>query len=220
MRPGCITLESLRRCLTTTITGGVLAAVVIVPLVMTASGCSAIDRYVPPDYDIRGATVIIIPFRQGNYWHYENKEGNHLGQRLEAVMGTDCGGLKSIRNKLIQDEIRKDLRDEIPWLEYGARCEVDFLVVGEIDQLSYENPDLVGMWQGQMRARYEVYDIKAGRLGYARAISVRVPENPDAGEVYIGFEQTKDEIEDALMKAAAKQIAGHLCGYEARGLGR
>ena len=62
--------------------GGVVLAAVL-------SGCSAIDRYVDPSYDIRGSRVLVVPFRFGNYWHYESKEGNRLGQSLEVAAYID-----------------------------------------------------------------------------------------------------------------------------------
>ena len=181
-------------------------------------GCSAIDRKVPPVYDIRGSRVLIVPFRSGNYWHYESKDGNRLGQSIEGAMQTDCGGLQTIRNRPLQEEIRRDLSDEIPWLEYARRAEVDYLIVGEIESLSLEEPSMIGMFQGRIRVRYEVWDVRGGKRGYTRALEVRFPENPEAGEVYISFEQSREEITVALMAAAGRKIAGHLCGYEQSGL--
>ncbi len=184
------------------------------------TGCSAIDQYVPPVYDIRGSTVLIVPFRNGNHWHYESKEGNRLGQAIEAAMGSECGGLKTIRDRAIQNEIRTDLTDEVNWLDYGRRSRVDYLIVGEIDKVSFENPQMVGMFQGDLRAHYEVWDIQQGIRGFARTLQLRFPEGPDSTEVFISFEQSREEIETALMAEAGRKIAGLLCGYEQEGLPR
>jgi len=192
-----------------------LGAALIATLV---PACSSIDRYVPPVYDIRGKKVLVVPFRYGNYWHYESKEGNRLGQSLEVALQNDCGGLEAIRDRPVQDEIRKDLSDSVDWIGYGRRSKVEYLIVGEIEKLGYENPGLVGMFQGRVRVRYEVWDIIAGQRGYVRQVEVRVPEDPEAGEVYISFEQSKDEIETALLAETGRRIAGHLCGYEQKGL--
>jgi hypothetical protein len=187
-------------------------------VVALVPACSSIDQYVPPVYDVRGKRVFVVPFRYGNYWHYESKEGNRLGQSLEVALQSDCGGLETMRDRPVQDLIRKDLSDQVDWLAYGRRLQVDYLIVGEIDELGYENPGFVGMFQGRVRARYEVWNIRAGDRGYVREVEVRVPEDPEAGEVYISFEQSKDEIETALLAEAGRRIAGHLCGYEQKGL--
>ena len=182
------------------------------------SSCSAIDKHVPPVYDIRGKRVFVVPFRYGNHWHYDSKEGNRLGQSLEVALQSDCGGLETVRDRPVHEMIRRDLSDEVDWLAYGRRVMVDYLIVGEIEELGYDTPEFVGMFQGRIRLRYEVWNIRAGDRGYVRQVELRVPENPESGEVYISFEQTKDEIETALLAEAGRRIAGHLCGYTQKGL--
>jgi len=180
-------------------------------------GCTGVERMVEPAYDIRGRVVLVVPFRYGNFWHYQSKEGNRLGQSLEVALGANCGSFEAIRNRPIQKEIEGDLSDVVDWLDYGRRAGVKFLIVGEIERVRLENPKMVGMWQGQIRAKYEVWDIVAGQKGYSRTIEHRFPENPDSGQVFISFEQSKEEIETALLANTAKKIAGHLCGYEEEG---
>lgn len=176
-------------------------------------GCNITEDRVEPDYDLRGADVFVVPFSHGYDWHYESKTGNRLGQTLEVALANDCGGLKTIRNKPVQSEIRTDLSDKVDWLSYGERVEAEYLIVGEIDKITYDNPRLVGMLQGYLEGRYEVWNIAEGRRDYTRQLQVRFPGDPDSGEVFISFEQSRTEIENALLATTAKEIAKHLCGY-------
>ena len=192
----------------------VLGLLLLMTVIMSGvTGCNITEERVDPDYDLRGADVFVVPFKHGYDWHYESKTGNRLGQTLEVALANDCGGLKTIRNKPVQGEIRTDLSDKIDWLSYGQRVGCQYLIVGEIDKITYENPRLVGMLQGYLTGRYEVWDMKEGRRTYTRQLQVRFPGDPDSGEVFISFEQSRTEIENALLATTAKEIAKHLCGY-------
>ena len=195
-----------------------LLLVLLLPLAVAVSGCgSVINARVPPKDNLRGGDLFVVPFKYGNYWHYDSREGNRLGQALEVAFSNDCGGLKVVRNKVVQRDIKEDLSDEIDWLEYARRVGVDYLIVGEIHKLSLDNPRMIAMFQGNIDATYVVWDVKK-QESRIRRIQVKFPKDPDSGRVFIGFEEGKSEIESALIAQTAKQIAGYHCGYEQEGL--
>ena len=105
----------------------------------------------------------------------------------------------------------KDLSDKVDWLEYGRRAKVDFLIVGEIEALGYEAPEFVGMFQGRVRARYEVWNIRAGDRGYVRQVEVRVPEDPEA----YSQQQAADDIKGVLDHLEIAKA--HVCGLSMGG---
>ncbi len=188
------------------------------PLTLSVVGCgSVLGKRVEPVDNLRGGDLFVVPFKYGNFWHFDSRVGNRLGQAIEVAFSNDCGGLKAVRNKEIQTEIRQDLSKEVDWLDYARRLDVDYLIVGEIFTITLDSPKMIGMWQGYIDAYYEVWDVKKGE-SRPRRIQVKFPEDPDSGSVFIGFEEGKTEIENALIANTAKEIAHYHCGYQQEGL--
>ena len=176
-------------------------------------GCEAIDDRVPPQFDVRSSDALLVPFSKGNEWHGESKMGNNLTRAIELVLMAECEGLHSIRDREVVREIRLDLSERVDWLAYGRKVGAQFVIVGEIDEMELSSARRLGMWTGSLSARYQIWDMVTGKRGYSSGVRVQYPDSPVSGDIVIGFEENRDEVEHKLVTLAAQEIGRALCGF-------
>jgi len=70
------------------------------------------------------------------------------------------------------------------------------------------------MLQGRMVVRWWVYRVFDGHQVASREFSIRIPEDPESGKIYISFESSERELLAALQARMAKVIGRTLCGED------
>ena len=194
---------------------------VLVLVLLLQSGCSSTEDRLPPEVDLGEARLLIVPFQERGQsvsalrWHYESQEGMRLAQSLELQMSTDCPTLTPLSDNGIEDQVFHTDSDEVPWSEIGLAVNATHVLTGRIERISFRDRRTPGMLQGRFVVRWWVYRVSDGARISSREFSVRIPEDPESGKIYVSFESSERELMAALRAQMAQLIALTLCGAAA-----
>ena len=197
-----------------------LYAVLLFSLLISA-GCSTTEERLPPEVDLGEAKLLIVPFQEKGQrvsalrWHYESEEGIRLAQALELQMSGNCPNVTPISDRKVEDQVFHTDTDEVPWSDIGREVDATHVLTGRIERISFRDPRTPGMLQGRYVVRWWVYQVSDGSRVSSREFSVRVPEDPESGKIYVSFESSERELLAALRAQMSQLIALAICGAEA-----
>ena len=195
-------------------------AVLLFPLLISL-GCSSTEERLPPEVDLGEAKLLIVPFQEKGQrvsalrWHYESEEGIRLAQALELQMSGNCPTVTPISDRKVEDQVFHTDTDEVPWSDIGREVDATHVLTGRIERISFRDPRTPGMLQGRYVVRWWVYQVSDGSRVSSREFSVRVPEDPESGKIYVSFESSERELLAALRAQMSQLIALASCGAEA-----
>lgn len=195
-------------------------AVLLLSLLISA-GCSTTEDRLPPEVDLGESKLLIVPFQEKGQrvstlrWHYESQEGIRLAQSLEVLMSADCPTIIPISDGGVEDLVFHTDTDEVPWSSIGRKVNASHVLTGRIERIRFRDPKTPGMLQGRYEVRWWVYRVSDGSQVSSREFNVRVPEDPESGEVYVSFETSERELLAALRAKMSKLIARTVCGANA-----
>ena len=195
-------------------------AVLLFPLLISL-GCSSTEERLPPEVDLGEAKLLIVPFQEKGQrvsalrWHYESEEGIRLAEALALQMSGDCRTVTPISDRQVEDQVFHTDTDEVPWSDIGREVDATHVLTGRIERISFRDPRTPGMLQGRYVVRWWVYQVSDGSRVSSREFSVRVPEDPESGKIYVSFESSERELLAALRAQMSQLIALAICGAEA-----
>ena len=193
--------------------------VLLLPLLISV-GCSYTEERLPPEVDLGDAKLLIVPFQEKGQrvsalrWHYESQEGIHLAQSLELQMSGDCPNVNPISDSKVEDQVFHTDTDEVPWSDIGREVDATHVLTGRIERISFRDPRTPGLLQGRYVVRWWIYRVSDGSRVSSREFSVRVPEDPESGKIYVSFETSERELLAALRAQMAQLITVAICGAE------
>ena len=195
-------------------------AVLLFPLLISL-GCSSTEERLPPEVDLGEAKLLIVPFQEKGQrvsalrWHYESEEGIRLAQALELQMSGNCPTVTPISDRKVEDQVFHTDTAAVPWSAIGREVAATHVLTGRIERISFRDPRTPGMLQGRYVVRWWVYQVSDGSRVSSREFSVRVPEDPESGKIYVSFESSERELLAALRAQMSQLIALAICGAEA-----
>ncbi|MCI0652049.1 MAG: hypothetical protein L0Z55_09210 [Planctomycetes bacterium] len=184
-------------------------------LLLFCSGCSLFDalfreEQTTPAYDVRGKTILVVPFRDATLWHGESELGHEMSRNLLYWL-QQCENVESLFNTEIDTELANTL-DDPDWCGYGRRTEAELVVTGKVDSFSCSDPKTIGMMRGNLNVTFEVWDVAANALGYKQSISVIYPPDLESGSIEIALDQNEQDFRRQVFAEAAERIKAILCG--------
>lgn len=197
-----------------------LLSAVFVVCCSAFTGCSGTTERNPPEVNLGESRILVVPFQERSRsvstlrWHYESSEGIRLARLLTYEMSNNCPTLTPLSDVGVEDMIFHSDTEEINWTEIGNTLNATHVLTGRIEKISYSDPRTPGMLQGRMVVRWWVYRVFDGHQVASREFSIRIPEDPESGKIYISFESSERELLAALQARMAKVIGRTLCGED------
>ena len=194
---------------------------ILVFMLLLQSGCSSTEDRSAPAIDLGEARLLIVPFQEKGQavsalrWHYESEEGMRLAQALELQMSSDCPILTPISDSGVEDLIFHTDTIEVPWSKIGSTVNATHVLTGRIERISFRDRRTPGMLQGRFVVRWWVYQVSDGARVSSREFSIRIPEDPESGKIYVSFESSERELMAAMRAQMAQLIGLTLCGAAA-----
>ena len=193
------------------------ALAVVVASGLTVCGCLNIfqKEFVPPKYDIRNNTVFPIAFREPKLWYGESDLGIELFRNIVFQL-QQCDGVDAVEDKTVEKAVYDCLEpeDDFPWAEFGRSAGADMILMGTVHEIRYTEPGYVGMLRGYLHATIEVYHVATEEIAFTHRIQVTYPNDPETGNIEIGFTQNQPGVRRELFRLAGERIAAVLCGEE------
>ncbi len=185
-------------------------------------GCSnSPEERLDPEYNLGAAQVLVVPFQHKESsssvlrWFYESPTGVALARAIRMQLPSACEAVSVVSDQGVADLVFHTDDDQVSWGEIGTEARASHVLTGRIERMTFRDPRTPGMLQGRMQGYWELYLIPTGRPILRREFDIRVPENPESGNIYISFESSEREVEGAMVAKLALQMANIFCGEEA-----
>jgi hypothetical protein len=154
----------------------VLAYTIPLWLLVISQGCS---QFQPAKFNrgegVGADSILAIPFSEprDHRWYCESERGERVVQAFMGWVQTNAGPnfpegreveavLKTVRDWQAEEITSKD------WQGITRFLGVKYVLIGEIEKVTLENPKAVGILEPSLQASYRVVNVELGRLAYKR----------------------------------------------------
>ncbi|MBN1442026.1 MAG: hypothetical protein JXA90_04915 [Planctomycetes bacterium] len=197
---------------------------------LSALGCA---HYEPAAFNkpkgVNGREILLIPFRESRkrLWYTESQRGLALVADLKSWAYEEADDpllVEGAAEKDVLETIRSDekwiLMDRVTgddWKELVGNLGVQFVLVGDIRDLTLRDPGTIGLYQPKMVLEIEVFDVPRGKKAYSRKLEVTDPSGRDDPMADVSSFNKDSVIERRLIRQAAERIGQELYGYYEKG---
>ena len=184
------------------------------------SGCSG---YVKPRFDVGDRKLLLIPFRDYKARYQTGYGESPRGKKVleefrnyteKTFVLNLCEG-KDAQNLLrTLQEWPKEKVSTSDWRKLLAGVDTDFVLLGNILDIQYQDPKTVGMWKGTIRGNYSLINSKTGGVAYkSTELALEYPKLTELDLPIPEFGAKQEDIEKGLLKEFGERIGKDLFGY-------
>jgi hypothetical protein len=190
-------------------------------VLLAASGCQSHQkaRFNPP-YGVHKSPILAVPFSEPRRyrWYGESGRGFHVAEAFKTwVMSNASPNFpEGPRVDEALDTVRNWKEDFITiddWQQITATVGVKYVLYGEIEDLSLQKPNTIGILDASIRASYRVIDLEEERTVWKRnSLTLQIEDKEtDAPMVALGADTAA--LERQLLAKLGRQIGQDLYGY-------
>ena len=199
-----------------------LASTIPLWALVIAPGCS---HFEPAKFNrgegIGGDSILAIPFGEPreHRWYCESERGERVVQAFMGWVQTNAdpnfpegkevdAALKTVRDWQAEEITSKD------WQGITRFLGVKYVVVGEIEKLSLENPKAVGILEPSLQVSYRVVNVELGRLAYKRDnFTLTLGRSGELEMPLSAMGVDTGRLEERLLATLGEQLGKDLYGY-------
>jgi len=177
------------------------------------AGCNSISWKGPVDYDEGGSTMVVIPFREGDFRrHFESSIGREIAERVEELIGKYAkeGTYRIVPYAAIGKDMMEELRNsdprDIDWTKVAKAANADIVLSGNVTQFETRREGAVNLFSGTCQVK--VFAVRSGekKTIYSRTHLVRHPGG-ETFELPFDLESNDQKMRIQLILKTAKECA-------------
>lgn len=181
------------------------------------------DDSVDPKIPVEEKVIAVLPFEDDLFPYFEADRGKRLALSVVANVqdNMDYTSLKRIFRAEGEELERyfhfyKDTSwKDTSWTKVADMVKADWVVYGKIESFRTQNPDDVGVHQGEAEVSFKVYDAKKGKVILQKTHKVRYPKKAESSVFPTGMSQAEItlKIEGGLLEEMARLVGREFYTY-------
>lgn len=196
-----------------------LPLLLLLCMIPLLSGCGIIgvigeafasDDVEDPKFETDEKTLLVIPFRDDIFPHYESERGKLLSSAVvrNIIKNHDYTYLERVFE---DDKLEKffTFNQEVPWERINTNVKADLILIGGIESFQTSRPGDVGLRRGSARAYIQVYDTKLKQVIFKKKVAATYPKTTTRS-VYVKDAYT---VEAGLLGELAYKIGREFYSY-------
>lgn len=168
---------------------------------------------VKPQVSLGRGTLAVLPFATPRSEYFASKVGARFSRDVAAVIEAALPAAKVLDVDDILELIEPPKSSSFSIVRMGEDLNADYLLFGEIHDLSGKPPKSFGVLKGSMSVTARVVDVRGRRIVWrAERESYRYPPKLVGKEEIPADETDEEEVIKKTMKEAAKGLASVFTG--------
>jgi hypothetical protein len=133
------------------------------------------------------------------WWYGENPTASFVNQRTASLLRE--AGAQVVVSRQIERELQNFTGDgEPPWLDYGRRLQVDYVVVGNLLTWKVDEATSVGFVPGTASMNVQVYSVEKKRVVFEKHFEVSVGVEDESVDIFTDRESTKRALVNKIIR--------------------